>query len=141
MNFERIINNFLFKLFSIKNFYPLFGLLLILLLVNILYNNNNLIEGNSHVQNILNKNTRNINNANNNNVETSNIMTKSNNSTSYNIETNSNIYNTTENFIENMSSNNCSGDNISFFNYDSSNTTTTSMAKACRAQQNIRNHI
>ena len=46
MNFERSLNKILYNLFSKNNFMFVFGVLLLIMFLAILYNNNNLIEGN-----------------------------------------------------------------------------------------------
>ena len=136
MNFERILNKILFKIFSNNNLFFIFGILLVFLFINILYNNSNLIEGNtSSKTSFASQMNKNINNKIiNGNKKTTNTMK--------NIENENNrgahiVDDMIENFIENMDTNmDCSDTN--FFNSDKKNTASKLVNNACLIQKKIK---
>lgn len=126
MNFERNFKNILYKLFSRNNLNYVFGLLLIAIFFIILYNNNNLIEGN--LVNSLNKKTK------DKILFAGNEKNKKNNSISnMNNKGNKLVYNMKETFVENMD---CTSNNFS--NFDSKNTASNLVNNACLQSKRIK---
>jgi len=122
MNFEKKLNKLLYNLFTKKNFNYIFGLLLIILFIIILYNKNNLIEGNTST--ILGSINRNLQN--NLNTSTNQINNAKKNINNQNSTTNSVVLQNTETFIENMS---CSDNDYS--NFDNNNSASKLVNNAC----------
>lgn len=126
MNFERNFKNILYKLFSKNNFNYVFGLLLLIIFVIILYTNNNLIEGN--LISSLNKKTK------DKIVYASKEKNKKNKSIEVMNNKGNKIVNTMkETFVENMD---CTSNNFS--NFDTKNTASNLVNNACLQSKRIK---
>jgi hypothetical protein len=126
MNFERNFKIILYKLFSRNNLNYVFGVLITILFLIILYNNNNLIEGN--LVDSLNKKTKDII------LLAGNEKNKKNDSmTNMNNKGNKLVYKMKETFVENMD---CSSNN--YFNIDSKNTASNLVNNACLQSKRVK---
>ena len=124
--FEINLNKILYKLFSKNSFNYFFVLLLIALFIIILYNHNNLIEGNL-VNSINNRAKKNIKMTSEENKKKNNSISKMNN------KGNNLIYKMKESFIEGM---NCSKNN--YFNVDKNNTASKLVSNACLQSKKLK---